>query len=249
MLFADGRMRDVLVWIPARGGSKGLLRKALRDLGGKPLIAWTIEHALSVACADYVMVNTDDPEIAAVARAHGAQVPFLRPKRWAGDRARLEKVFLHQYRWFYYARKGRYFDISVNLSPTCPFRREGLIAAALQKLCACAQADSIRSVLPLEADLDNYWLRRDGGFQRLEAATAGEGKETVFYRNAFSFSASFHFRAANGGRGMIYPINEVESIDVDYMSDLVKSRMVLQHGITWQHAPVHGDQGRIEQPV
>lgn len=178
MLFSDGQMREVLVRIPARGGSKGLPRKALQDLGGKPLIAWTIEHALSVQCADLVMVNTDDPEIADVSRAYGAQVPFLRPRYLGKGTTLLEKVFLHQYRWFYYARKGTSYDISITMSPTCPFRRKGLI--------------------------NN------------------------------SFSISFHYRTGEGCHSIAYPINDVESIDVDYLSDLAKSRMVIRHGITWQ---------------
>jgi CMP-N-acetylneuraminic acid synthetase len=69
----------------ARGGSKGLPGKNIRPLGGKPLIAWSIEHALAVKRIDRVLVSTDSPEIAAVARHHGAEVPFLRPAELARD--------------------------------------------------------------------------------------------------------------------------------------------------------------------
>jgi N-acylneuraminate cytidylyltransferase len=69
----------------ARGGSKGLPGKNIRSLGGKPLIAWSIEHALAVKRIDRVLVSTDSPEIAEAARHHGAEVPFLRPAELARD--------------------------------------------------------------------------------------------------------------------------------------------------------------------
>ena len=79
--------KRILAIIPARGGSKRLPRKNLLQLGGKPLIAWTIEAALSCPYIDEVMVTTDDYEIAEVSKKHGAKVPFLRPDELAGDNA------------------------------------------------------------------------------------------------------------------------------------------------------------------
>ena len=79
-----GRPRT-LALIPARGGSKGIPRKNIRLIAGKPLIAWTIEAALRSSLLDAVMVTTDDPEIAEVASRAGAQVPFLRPAALAQD--------------------------------------------------------------------------------------------------------------------------------------------------------------------
>lgn len=72
-------------FIFARGGSKGLPGKNIRPLGGKPLIAWSIEHALAVNRIQRVIVSTDSEEIAAVAREHGAEVPFIRPAQLARD--------------------------------------------------------------------------------------------------------------------------------------------------------------------
>jgi CMP-N-acetylneuraminic acid synthetase len=79
-----GRLKAV-AFIFARGGSKGLPGKNIRPLGGKPLIAWAIEHALAVRRISRVIVSTDAVEIAEVARAHGAEVPFIRPPELAGD--------------------------------------------------------------------------------------------------------------------------------------------------------------------
>lgn len=76
---------NVVAFIFARGGSKGLPGKNIRPLGGKPLIAWSIEHALAVSRIGRVIVSTDSEEIAAVARHHGAEVPFIRPAELARD--------------------------------------------------------------------------------------------------------------------------------------------------------------------
>jgi len=76
-----------LALIPARGGSKGIPRKNIRPFCGKPLLQWSIDAALASACVDQVLVSTDDPEIAQVAMACGAEVPFLRPAELASDTA------------------------------------------------------------------------------------------------------------------------------------------------------------------
>ena len=80
-------MTGVLALIPARGQSKGIPRKNIRDLAGKPLIVWTIEAALAASGIDAVVVTTDDEEIADISRVAGAQVPFLRPAELATDDA------------------------------------------------------------------------------------------------------------------------------------------------------------------
>jgi CMP-N,N'-diacetyllegionaminic acid synthase len=77
----------LLALIPARGGSKGIPRKNIRPFCGKPLLQWSIDSALGSACVDQVVVSTDDPEIAQLARACGAEVPFLRPAELASDTA------------------------------------------------------------------------------------------------------------------------------------------------------------------
>src|SRR5262249_9044934 len=89
----------VLALIPARGGSKGIPRKNLVPLAGKPLIAWSIEQALASTHVTRTIVSTDDDEIAAVARGRGAEVPFMRPTEYAGDSATDLQVFHHALAW------------------------------------------------------------------------------------------------------------------------------------------------------
>ncbi|MGE5607176.1 MAG: cytidylyltransferase domain-containing protein, partial [Bacteroidota bacterium] len=80
--------KSILTLIPARGGSKGLPRKNIKDLCGKPLIGWTIEESLSCGFCDRLIVSTDDLEIAKIAKQYGADVPFLRPPELATDEAK-----------------------------------------------------------------------------------------------------------------------------------------------------------------
>lgn len=118
-----------LLLITARGGSKGLPGKNILPLGGKPLIAWSIEQALDCGLGP-VIVSTDSEEIAAVSRAFGAEVPFLRPAELATDTASSVDVAEHALEWFR-GQHGLLPEILVLLQPTGPFRRIADITAAV----------------------------------------------------------------------------------------------------------------------
>ena len=97
----------VLALIPARGGSKGVPRKNIREVGGKPLIAWTIEAARASRYVDRVILSSDDEAIAAAARQAGCEVPFMRPAELATDEADSMAVVRHA-RWpGWHCRSGR----------------------------------------------------------------------------------------------------------------------------------------------
>jgi len=132
-----------LAVIPARGGSKGLPGKNVRLLAGKPLIAWSIEQALATQRIDCVHVSTDDGEIAEVARAYGADVPYMRPPELARDTTPTEPVMAYALDW--YERAGWTFDAIVLLQPTSPLRLPGTIGAALQAFETCG-AESLLGV-------------------------------------------------------------------------------------------------------
>ena len=89
-----------LAIIPARGGSKRIPRKNIKAFCGKPMIAWSIEAARESGCVDLIIVSTDDAEIAEVARAHGAETPFVRPAELANDHAGTIPVIRHATEWF-----------------------------------------------------------------------------------------------------------------------------------------------------
>ncbi|GAB6155728.1 acylneuraminate cytidylyltransferase family protein [Desulfosporosinus burensis] len=107
--------------IPARGGSKGLPRKNILPISGKPLIAYTIEAALRAKCITEVIVTTDDDEIAEVAKVYGASVPFLRPDYLASDKASAVDVYIHAVEWLNKIREENISKFMV-LLPTAPLR-------------------------------------------------------------------------------------------------------------------------------
>lgn len=136
----------VLAVIPARGGSKGIPRKNLADLAGRPLIAWTIAAALASKYLDRVIVSTDDREIADASVEHGADVPFLRPAALATDTSPTIDVLLHAIETL-----DDTFDIVVTLQPTSPLRTPELIDRAIELLIDRGAASCV-SVKRLKAD-------------------------------------------------------------------------------------------------
>ena len=133
--------------ITARGGSKGIPRKNIKDIAGKPLIAWTIESAKRAKRLDRVILTTDDEEIAAIGRQYGAEVPFLRPAEFAQDATPDLPVFLHVLEWLK-EHEGAMPDAVAHLRPTGPLRRAEDIDAAVDLLAAHPEADSLRCVAP-----------------------------------------------------------------------------------------------------
>jgi len=116
----------VLALVPARGGSKGIPRKNIRDFAGHPLIAYSIAAGLHAALVNRVIVSTDDEEIAEVARQYGAEAPFLRPAEFAQDQSLDLPVFQHALEWL--AEKENYHpDVVVQLRPTSPVRPPGFV--------------------------------------------------------------------------------------------------------------------------
>jgi len=125
--------KTFLAIIPARGGSKGLPGKNIKNLCGKPLIAWTIEKALKSKYLDEVMVTTDDKEIADIAKKYGANVPFLRPSELATDTATTFSVIEHTIN-FYKEKLKKEFDYVVLLEPTSPLREDNDIDNMIRQM-------------------------------------------------------------------------------------------------------------------
>lgn len=137
----------VLAIIPARGGSKRLPRKNILNFAGKPLIAWTIDAALSSKNVDKVIVSTDDEEIAQVAQNCGAEVPFLRPSTLSEDESSSADVIAHAIEFL--AKRGDSFDVIALLQPTSPLRNSRHIDKAID-LYLSKNANSVISVCKTE---------------------------------------------------------------------------------------------------
>lgn len=151
----EGKMK-ILAIIPARGGSKGIPRKNIRLLAGKPLVAHTIEQALRARQVNRTIVSTDDTEIAKVAQQYGAEV-VMRPPELATDTASSESVLLHVLS-FLEEKEGYVPSLVVFLQPTSPLRQPDDIDNAINKLIK-DNADSLFSC----CGLHNFYWRLEGG--------------------------------------------------------------------------------------
>lgn len=129
--------KSILALIPARGGSKGIPGKNIKELAGKPLIAYTIEAAKCVPSISRVIVSTDSQEIADIAKQYGAEVPFLRPEELASDTSKTMDAVM--YTLDKLAAQGEIYDYLVLLQPTSPLRTEDDIEGCIQKALECGQ--------------------------------------------------------------------------------------------------------------
>ncbi len=152
---------EVLALIPARGGSKSIPRKNLRQIAGHPLVAWSIETALRSKSVGRVVVSTDDPEIAEIAAAYGAEVPFLRPREIALDDTLDLPVFQHALEWLETNEDYRPYVV-VQLRPTSPLRPAGLVDRAVDMLSSDPRADSVRTVTPPAQNPFKMWRIQNG---------------------------------------------------------------------------------------
>ena len=124
--------KSILAIIPARSGSKGLPQKNILPLAGKPLIAWTIEVAKESKYIDKLSISTDDEKIAAVAEAHGCDVPFIRPESLSSDKAKTIDVLVHANKYF--TEINEVYDYLILLEPTSPLRDSNDIDVAMEIL-------------------------------------------------------------------------------------------------------------------
>jgi len=216
----------ILCVVPARGGSKGVPRKNLRVVGGKPLIVWTIEQALSARPAMDVVVSTDDEEIATVARSAGALVPFLRPADLALDTTPTEPVVRHAIAAARAAEAAP--DAVMLLQATSPVRLPGTLSRAVAQLEA-TDVDSLVGVVPQAPFI---WAEggADAGPTAAYDVTARPRRQdltpaTLRYRETGSLYLTrtwVYDELDNrlGGRVGLFVMDELEGIDVDTELDL-----------------------------
>lgn len=147
---------EVLAIIPARGGSKGIPRKNIRDFAGFPLIAYSIKAATQSHKVTRVIVSTDDEEIAAVSKEYGAETPFIRPAEFAEDNTTDLPVFQHALIWL--AKHEEYLpDVVVQLRPTSPIRPVDCVDDAVGTLLDHPKADSVRGVVESAQNPYKMW--------------------------------------------------------------------------------------------
>lgn len=209
--------------IPARGGSKGLPGKNIRPLLGKPLIAYAIESALGARSIDRVVVSTDDPEIAAVARRFGGEVPFMRPAELATDTAAAVDNYIYTVDRL--AREsGSTIDSFAVLLPTAPLRTSEDVDKAVEMFVA-RNADSVVSYTP-EAHPVRWhkYLNPDGSFVDILGDSLANRQDirTSYYPNGAVYvfrTALIRERKYYSDRSYAYVMPRSRSIDIDTLDD------------------------------
>lgn len=151
----------ILAIIQARGGSKGVPKKNIKNLAGRPLIAWTIEEAKKSTYINRIIVSTDDKNIADVSRRYGAEVPFMRPKKFATDKSKSIELLQHALGWL--AKHENYrADVVVQLKPTNPLRRAEHIDLCIKSYLKSPGIDSLITVVKSPAHPLKTWKFNDG---------------------------------------------------------------------------------------
>lgn len=155
-------MGEVLAIIPARSGSKSVKDKNIRQIDGKPMLAYSIEHALQSKCIDRVIVSTDSEAYARIAREYGAETPFIRPAEYATDIALDYDVFLHALT-FLKEQEEYEPELVVQLRPTYPIRKIEDIENMVQYLKEHPDVDSMRCVTPAKEIAYKMWHKDENG--------------------------------------------------------------------------------------
>ena len=155
--------KNIVAIILARGGSKGLPKKNILPINGKPLIVYSIEAAKKSKYVNRVLVSTDDQEIADIALANNAEVPFLRPKKLSNDTATSEVALKHAVEWLR-DKENYQTDIIVYLQTTDLFRSKSMIDDCVKVLLKKPEVDS--AFMGLEVH-KNFWRKEKGKFTRL----------------------------------------------------------------------------------
>lgn len=214
-----------LGFIPARGGSKGIPRKNLALLGGKPLIAHTIEAARQSRRLDRLVVSTEDPEIADVASHYGVEV-LMRPPELAADETPMLPVAMHVLE----VLSGRSYrpDLFVTLHPTSPFRSPGLIDRAVTKFLTTPGIDAVLTVSPVNpriGSLQRGFFIPDGDPEHPAPVYVDAG--AVYVNRVAQLVEG---RSFVGRRAHVLVLDKIEGLDVNTPLDLKIAQTILEQG-------------------
>jgi len=224
--------------VPARGGSKGIPRKNIRPLAGKPLLQYTADAALAARRLTHVALSTDDAEIARLGRTYGLDVPFERPRELAEDSTPMLAVVQHALRWF--DERGRRFDAVCLLQPTNPLRRAAEIDRCIE-LLESSGADAVVTMAPVPSDYNPHWVfcQNPDGSVRLST-----GERTPLARRqdlppAFHRDGSIYVTRSRvvleeaslyGARTIPYAVSLERSVNIDDSEDWSRAEEILNAG-------------------
>jgi CMP-N,N'-diacetyllegionaminic acid synthase len=220
--------------IGARGGSKGIPRKNLVDLAGHPLIYYTFNEALKSKSLDRVVLTTDDPEIADLAKSSGIEVPFLRPEPLASDTASLADAIDHAVEWLR-SNEGYIPDALLLLQPTSPLRR----AQHIDEAVALFENENAGSVIGLSPPQEHPWdmVYFENGEMRFAREQYSELTNRQTYREFYYINGAIYITRTElftthknfwAGKIVPYYMEALDSIDVDSEADLIIADCLLR---------------------
>lgn len=226
----------ILSLITARGGSKGIPGKNIADLGGKPLIAWTIEASVKSSLVTRTIVSTDDEKIAEVSKQAGADVPFMRPPELSGDKTPHVPVIQHAVKYLE-DNFNEFYDYILLLQPTVPFRSTEDIDNAIKLvdekvpdalLSACEPENHPSLVKKLDdSGFMDYFIPRDEKAymcrQSLPEAFIDNGAIFLTKRDVLMERGLIH----PAGSTIIYLMPKERSLDIDTPWDLYVARLII----------------------
>lgn len=209
--------------ITARGGSKRIPRKNIKEFCGKPILAYSVEAAVESGLFDEVMVSTDDEEIAETGKRYGAKVPFYRSEKTANDFATTNDVLLEVLEE--YEKRGEHFDIGCCIYPTAPFVTAEKLKKAMDMLLA-SDADTLIPVVPFSYPPQRGMIVKEGRlvFEYPQYMDSRSQDLIPHYHDVGQFYC-FRVDAYRGNRklmlGNILPmvISELEVQDIDNQTD------------------------------
>jgi len=226
----------ILAIIPARGGSKGIPRKNIKPLAGKPLIYYTIDCARAICCDDDICVSTDDDEIIQLVEDYGLKVPFKRPAELATDTAGTYEVLLHALD--FYEQQGLRYDVVVLLQNTSPFRSANHLMEAIKLYTP--DVDMVVSVKECAAnpyycvfeETQEGYLRICKGegniIRRQDAPKVYEYNGAIYVINTESLK---HQHMHQFKKRIKYVMDEKSSLDLDTLFDWVMAEMIIKETI------------------
>jgi YrbI family 3-deoxy-D-manno-octulosonate 8-phosphate phosphatase len=250
-------MTEVLAIIPARGGSKGIPRKNIRNFAGFPLLAYSIAAGKQAESVTRVIVSTEDEEISTIARQFGAETPFTRPLDLAQDDTTDLPVFRHALTWLA-DHEGYEPEVVVHLRPTSPIRPRDCVDMAVHTLLRHAEADSVRGVVPAAQNPYKMWLlsgegrpmvpllRLDGTLEAYNAPR--QSLPPVFWQTGHvdAVRPETILRKGSMSGSSIYPliIDARYSVDIDNLADWARYEALVYSGLSDVVSP-----GKARRPM
>ena len=224
--------------IPARGGSKGIPKKNIRAMNGKPLIVYTIEAAnaaIEAGALDRCIVSTDSTEIAEISRNFGAEVPFIRPDYLSGDTIKSVDVILHALEFM--EEQGEHYDAVITLQPTSPLRTSLDLIEGIRMFDEKSSDSLIAVYEDVKANGFNYYRmgpNHEGLAEHKEHNTGIRRQEMkpMYVRNGALYISSIELlkerKLIIGDVPLLYVMPKERSIDVDSMMDFAYIEMIMK---------------------